>query len=111
MMTARAGSATEHPRHSVPRLPVGQNPHRRVLAGRAHDAASRVGRRAAHVEISDWGRVLRPAWRWTQEEELLQGQLPLKDVAFAQPERALDVERRQDLAVKNQIADVGSKFG
>ena len=40
------------------------------------------------------------------EEQLLQRQLALEDVALGQPEVALDVERRLDLHVQDQVADV-----
>jgi hypothetical protein len=47
----------------------------------------------------------------TQEEQLLQRQLSLEDVAFRQAEVALDVERRQDLPVQDAIPDVRRVLG
>ena len=61
-----------------------QDPHRRVPARRAHDAAAGMRRRAAHVEVANRRPVLRPARRRAQEEQLLERQLALKDVAFGQ---------------------------
>ena len=63
-------------------------------------------RRAAHVEAADRRAVLRPARRRPQEEELLERELALEDVALRQPEHALDVERRQHLPVQDPLADV-----
>ena len=50
--------------------------------------------------------VLRPAGRGAQEEQLLERQLALEDVAFRQAEVALDVERRQHLPVQDDVLDV-----
>ena len=63
------------PRPSAPRAPRG---------GRsAHDAAARVRRRPAQVEARERGAVARPAGHRSQEEQLLEAQLALEDVAFA----------------------------
>src|SRR3954470_21927929 len=83
-----------------------QYPQRRVPAWRSHDAAAGVCRRAAHVEPLHRRLVLRPAGRGAEEEELLQRQLSLEDVAFRQAEVPLDVEGRQDLAVQDDVLDV-----
>ena len=39
-----------------------------------------------------------------QEEQLLERQLALEDVALGQPELALEVERRQHLPVQDDVA-------
>src|SRR5437899_8589614 len=77
-----------------------QDTERRVPARRAHDAAARVRRGAAHIEVADGRLVLRPAGRGTQEEELLERQLALKDVAFRQSPLALEIEGGDDLTVQ-----------
>ena len=61
---------------------------------------------AAHVEALDRRRVLRPAGRGAQEEELLERELALEDVAFGQSPLALEIERGQDLAMQDDVLDV-----
>ena len=46
-----------------------------------------------------------------QEEELLERQLALEDVALGEAEVALDVERRQDLPVEDQALQVRRVLG
>ena len=72
---------------------------RGIASGRAHDAAAGMRGRAAHVEAVDRRLVLRPAGHGPQEEELLERQLALEDVALGETPLALEVERRHDLAV------------
>src|SRR5262249_15391471 len=76
-------------------LPV--DAQRRVPSGRAHDAAAGMRRRSAHPQVLHRRRVLRPAGHRSCEEQLLQRQLALEDVAFGEPELALEIERRQHL--------------
>src|SRR5436190_23016834 len=47
------------------KLLVFQNHHRRVATARAHDAAARMRRRAAHVQVPNRRAVLRPSRRGT----------------------------------------------
>ena len=84
---------------------------RGVPPGRAHDAAAGMRRRSAHVEVAHRRLVLRPARRRPQEEQLLERQLALEDVAFGQAEVALDVERRQHLPVQDDVLDVRRVLG
>ncbi len=56
-------------------------------------------------------RYLRPAGRGTEEEQLLERQLALEDVAFGEPPLALEVEGRQDLAVQDDVLDVRRVLG
>ena len=70
-----------------------------------------MGRGSAHVEVADRRAVLRPARGGAEEEQLLERQLALEDVAFGQPELALEVERRQDLAVQDDVLDVRRVLG
>ena len=70
-----------------------------------------MGRGSAHVELLDRRGVLRPARHRPQEEQLFERQLALEDVAFRQPEVPLDVERRQHLAMEDQVADVRRVLG
>src|ERR1700732_1810040 len=80
-------------------------------SGSAHDAAAGMRSRAAHVEILDGGAEARVARGWTQEEKLLQRKLALEDVALAQSPLAFEVERGDDLLVKNDVFDVGRVLG
>ena len=56
-------------------------------------------------------RYLRPSRNRPQEQQLLERQLALKDVAFAQPPLALEVERRHDLPVQDQRLEVRRVLG
>src|SRR5687768_6157456 len=67
-------------------------------------------RRSAHVEPADRRAIAGPAWRGAQEEELLQRQLALEDVAFTQPELAFDIERREHLPMQDAVAQVGREL-
>ena len=78
-------------------------------AVRAHDAAARVRRRAAQPEVADRRPEARVAGHRPVEEQLLERQLALEDVALGQPDRALDVERRLDVAVEDDVADVRAR--
>src|SRR5439155_19927866 len=83
-----------------------QDSQRGVAPGRAHDAAAWMRRRAAHPELPNRRLVLSPAGNRAREEQLLERQLALKDVAFRQAELALEIERRQHLAVQDDVLDV-----
>src|SRR5215213_3113465 len=63
-------------------------------------------RRSAHPQVLDRRLVLRPARYRAREEELLERQLALEDVALGQPEVAFEVEWRQHLPVQDDVADV-----
>src|SRR6478609_6593639 len=88
------------------RLRLLQHPPGGVPARRAHDPSARMGGGPAHKEVANRGRVARPAGRRTQEEELLERQLTLEDVPFRQSPFALEVERRDDLTVKDEVLEV-----
>src|SRR5262245_58408688 len=68
-------------------------------------------RRSAHPEVPNRRLVLRPARNRPREEQLLERQLALEDVALGQPELALDVERRQYLAMEDDVAEIRRVFG
>ena len=73
-----------------------------------------MGSRAALPVAVDRGAVLGPRRHRPQEEQLLEGQLSLEDVALGEPRDALDVGGRQDLAMENarrQIGRVASQGG
>src|SRR5205085_4229158 len=69
-------------------------------ARRSHDPASGMHRRPAHPQVPQRRPVPRPARNRPVEEQLLQRQLALEDVALRQTEALLDVLRREDLLVE-----------
>src|SRR5690349_17827140 len=73
-------------------LYVFQNFHRREPAGCAHDAAAGMGCGAAHIKIADRRAELRVTRHRAQEEKLLQRELALEDVSFAQAELAFQIQ-------------------
>ena len=70
-----------------------------------------MGGRSAHVEILDGRAELRPARHRPQEEKLLERKLALKNVAFAQSQFALQIERRDHLLVQDDVFDIGRVLG
>ena len=57
--------------------------------------------------FSDRRAVFRPTRDRPQEQQLLERELALKDVALAQSPFALEIERRDDLPVQNQRLQIG----
>ena len=84
---------------------------RREPAVRAHDAAAGMRGRAAHPQVLDGRLVLRVAGHGTQEEQLLERELALEDVAFGQSQLAFEIERRDHLPADDDVLDVGREFG
>src|SRR2546426_9795181 len=76
---------------------------RRIGPRGAHDAATRMYCGAAHPEPGNRGAIPRPFGRRAEEEELLEAQFSLENVAFAQPGLLLDVPRGENLAVKDRL--------
>src|SRR3989304_4703264 len=77
----------------------------------AHDPAARVGRGAAQPEIADGRPEAGVAGHRSAEEELLESQLALEDVALGQADDALHVERRVHLAPDDDLPDVRRPLG
>src|SRR5450432_3453125 len=67
--------------------------------------------RAAEIESADRRAILRPAGYRAHEEELLEVELTVKDVAFGEAVGALEIERGEDLAGDDGAGDVGRVFG
>ena len=76
----------------------------------AHNAAARMSGRSAHPQVVDRRLILRKARHRAQEEQLLQREFALKNVSLGQPEFALQIERRHDLATDNNALQVRSEF-
>src|SRR5579863_455546 len=87
-------------------LDIFQNLQRGQPAVCAHDAASGMRGRSAHVEILNWRAVLSPAWHRTQEEELFERELSLEDVALGQSPLAFEIERSDDLLLDDDVFQV-----
>src|SRR5262245_3450872 len=66
---------------------------------------------AAHVEAAHGAAIAGPAGDGTQEEELLQRQLALENVALREAPLALEVERREHLTVADDLPDIGRIAG
>src|SRR5439155_7728922 len=62
-------------------------------------------RRPAHPQSADGRAVASPTRRGPVEEELLEGELALEDVALGEAGHALHVERREYLFVDDAIPD------
>src|SRR5579862_3131389 len=67
-------------------------------------------RRTAHVEILDRRAELRVSRHRAQEEKLFQRKLTLKNVSFGKTPLALQIERRHNLLVQDDVLDVGRVF-
>ena len=67
--------------------------------------------RTAQVEAGDGRAVARPPRHWAHEEELLEGQVAVEDVALGEPVGALEVERSQDLTSHHCPRHVGRVLG
>src|SRR5262245_17407925 len=61
---------------------------------------------STQIEIGDRRSVLCPTWGGSQEEQLLQCQLTLKNIPFRQTPLTLEVERGDDLPMQDDLADV-----
>src|SRR5579863_143886 len=77
---------------------VGEDLARRVVAGRAGDAAARMGARTAHVQTAQRPAVVAVTEHRARGEQLVEAQRAVEDVPAEQSERAFQVERTHDLA-------------
>ena len=62
-----------------------------------------MGAGAAHIEILNRRAVFRPARHRAEKEELVQSQFALKNISFGEAELLLQVPRRDDLAMENDV--------
>src|SRR5690348_4570192 len=84
-------------------LYIFQNFQSRQPSRSTHNAATRMCGRAAHIKVSYGRPELRVTRNGTQEEKLLQRELALKDVSFAEPEFSLQIKRRENLFVDDDV--------
>ena len=69
---------------------------RRVVSGRAGDAASRVGAGTAEPEIRDGRPVVCPARQRSHEEHLFQRDVAVEDIALGNAKGFFEINRRID---------------
>ena len=68
-------------------------------------------RRTAQVEILNRRAEHRPARHRTQKEQLLQRELTLENIALAQSPFPFQIERRDHLAMQNDVLDIRRVLG
>src|SRR3954471_7276735 len=98
------GVRRHDPRTSV-LAEVLEDPFRGKLPGRTHHAPAGMGSGAALVVAVNRGAVLAPAGSRPEEVHLWREELPGEDVPLGQPDLPLDIERRDDLAMEDQVAE------
>lgn len=57
------------------------------------DPASAMDSASAQIQIINWRFVIRPAWNWAHEQELIEHELTVIDVAFGETVGLFEVER------------------
>src|SRR5688572_13434662 len=97
--------------HSELGVGVGQNLQGGVSSRCPHDSPAGMCGGAAHVQVSNRSSVLSPSRRRTKKEQLLQRQFALEDVALRQSPLAFEVERRDDLAMTNDVGEIRRVLG
>src|SRR5260370_3308758 len=70
-----------------------------------------MSRRSTHVEILDWGAILRPTRGRPEKEKLFESELTLKNVSLRKTKIAFKIQGRQDLSMQNQILDIRRVLG
>src|SRR3954454_12823148 len=82
-----------------------------VLSTCAKHTAAWMARCAAKIQSADWCAMVGPSSDGTEAEELMSAHRALHDVAAGDAERALQIERRQDLAMLDRARHVRGVFG
>src|SRR5882757_8779311 len=99
----------------VPRLlglaQIAQNGARGICTGRSHHSASGMSAGAAHVHAAHRSTVLRVARDGAVEEQLIESELTLEDIAFGKADLILDVPRSADLSVQNELFEIRTVLG
>src|SRR5688572_2053272 len=93
---------------STPPLPwpaVGEHRARRIMAGGAGDSSARVSARSAQVQAFERHPVIRGADHRPGAEQLVEAHLAVENIAADQPEAALEIERRMDLASEHRLRE------
>src|ERR1043166_2212660 len=83
----------------------------REPARRAHDAAAGMRARGAEIKSPDRRAIPCPASDRPHEKELIETELAVKYVAFGKAVFLLEVPRRHDLPVEDDVFQIGRVFG
>src|SRR5438477_10576055 len=86
--------------------PIRQDLPGRVIARCSHHASARMSSRSAQVKPIDWRPVSGPARDRPHEEQLIERHVSVKNVTARQRVLALEVKRRNNLAMNDRIANV-----
>ena len=90
---------------SLQPFPILQDLPGRVVSGDSGYAATRVRRRAALIESFDRGAIIRIMRCRALEEQLLERQLAMEDVALRRVYNPLDVMGQEYLALNDAVAE------
>src|SRR5215210_493036 len=90
---------------AFPEAPVIEHRARRIVAGRAGDAAARMRARTAQIEAFERHAVIGVADHRPSAEQLVEAHLPMENVATDEAEAALEIERRVDLAADYRLGE------
>src|SRR5690606_22306928 len=88
-------------------LEIAQDFGRGIAPGSSHHAAAWMGRGAADIEASDRRTILCVTGYGTVEEQLVEGQLALEDVALGQADLVLELLWRPYFHVDDALAKTG----
>src|SRR5829696_720392 len=93
-------------RHQLRATQIEQYLARSVRARRRHDPAPGMRARATHVESAYRAPILRVAGKRPVEQQLIQRQLALENIALGQTYFVFQLARRAHLDVANQLLEV-----
>src|SRR6476661_1039594 len=91
----------------LPRPAIGEESMRRVVPGRAGHAAAGMRAGTAEVETFQGHPIIRRADHRPGAEQLIEPHLAMEDVSADEPEPALEIERRVDLAAEYRGGKAG----
>src|SRR5262249_26835550 len=81
------------------------------MAGRAHDTATGMRAGTAEIESLDWRAIARAFGRWTEREELIRGDLAMKNISIGQAVTLFYIYRTEHLAINDGVSEVRRKLG
>ena len=83
----------------------------RVGAGRCHYTTTGMSRRATQVHAANGAAVLSVTGKWPIEQQLVEGEFALEDIALCEPHLSLDFRRRAGFAVEYQVPEIRAVGG
>src|SRR5687768_8810389 len=92
--------------HEIGPAQIEQNFARCIGARGRHYAAARVRAGAAHIKAADRPAILRVTGERPVEQQLIQRELALENVALGEPHFVLELTRRAHLDVPDEILEV-----